>query len=378
MTEAVPVTRRPAAAGADVPADPPPRGSGDSRALGHGRLSELVRGVLAPAASPAAAAVVTRRLAHGHYENFSVVSALLPRRLRQDFCNVYAFCRTADDLGDELGDPALASAELARLRADTRAAFAGRATSNLFVALGETIRRHDLPIDPFLDLISAFEQDQTVTRYETAAGLLDYCRRSAAPVGRLVLMMCGYRDTERLRLSDQTCTALQLVNFWQDVRRDLLDRDRVYLPAESMREFGVTEADLREQVAAGRASEAVRRVIEAEVVRATAMFDEGATLLPTLRPAVRGQVWLFGAGGRAVAAAIARQGFDTLAARPALSRSQKAKLVAMALAAAARTAAIDATIAVGRLVGRRRPHDLAAQRGGRGPVGAGIGDGGIG
>ncbi|HEX8911626.1 MAG TPA: squalene synthase HpnC, partial [Humisphaera sp.] len=276
------------------------------------RLDPAVRAVLAPADSVAAAEATTKHLAHSHYENFSVVSLLLPRHLRQDFCNVYAFCRLADDLGDELGDPAASLEQLAELRSDTLAAFAGRAGSNLSVAVAATAARRDLPVEPFLDLISAFEQDQRVTRYETFGQLRDYCRRSADPVGRLVLMMCGYRDAARMHLSDQTCTALQLVNFWQDVRRDLIERDRIYLPAETMAAAGLTEAALREQVAAGRAGDAYRRVIRAEVERADAMFAEGRRLLPTLRPAVRGQIALFGAGGVAISRAIARQGYDTL------------------------------------------------------------------
>src|SRR5207237_3914625 len=143
-------------------------------------------------------------------ENFSVVSILLPKNLRQDFCNVYAFCRTADDLADEVADSARASDYLARFREQTRACYAGDASTIVFAALAGTIRRHRVPIAPFLDLIDAFEQDQRVNRYHTFEQLVDYCRRSADPVGRLVLYMCGYRDAERERLLDRTCAALQL------------------------------------------------------------------------------------------------------------------------------------------------------------------------
>ena len=179
-----------------------------------------VRSAFEPCNDLAAAEHYTRQLAHTHYENFSVVSVLLPRHLRQDFCNVYAFCRTADDLADEVNDRSKASELLARFRAATEACYQGVTSTAIFVALEGTIRRHDIPIDPFLDLIDAFEQDQRVDRYATFDEVVDYCRRSANPVGRLVLYMCGYRDSQRQRLSDQTCTALQLANFWQDVRRD--------------------------------------------------------------------------------------------------------------------------------------------------------------
>jgi squalene synthase HpnC len=270
----------------------------------------------------------TRRLARSHYENFSVVTRLLPRSLRQDFCNIYAFCRLADDLADEPADcveavsPARALDNLDRFRADLRACYAGRSDSAVFLALGETIRNRAIPVDPFLDLISAFEQDQRVTRYDTFDQLLDYCRRSANPVGRLVLYLCGYRDERRQRLSDYTCTALQLANFWQDVRRDLRDLDRVYIPRDSMERHRVTENDLWQQ----RASESFKALIRAEVDRTEALFAQGDALLPLLDPAVRRQVALFGAGGRAVLQAIRRQGYDTLRRRPVLSAGQKARL----------------------------------------------------
>lgn len=306
------------------------------------RLQPLVVELLQTGATADGAEALCRQLVGAQYENFSVVSRLLPRPLRQDFCNIYAFCRTADDLGDELGDRADSLAQLDRLAEQTRSAFAGRPESNLFVALDRSVRRHQLPIEPFLDLISAFAQDQTVTRYESRDQVLDYCRRSANPVGRLVLLMCGYRDDRRAALSDDICTALQLINFWQDVRRDLLDRDRVYLPAESMRQFGVTEADVRRQIAAGRCEPGFIRLIGHELDFADAMMARGRALLPTLRRAVRGQVSLFAAGGSAISRAIRRQNFDTLARRPALSKAQKARLVASAMIAAAGVAAGDA------------------------------------
>ncbi len=297
------------------------------------QLPAAVRAALAPAADLGAALAWTRKLTHTHYENFSVVSLLLPRHLRQDFCNIYAFCRTADDLGDELGDPARSLEELARLADQTRACFAGQADAALFLALGDSIRRHHLPITPFLDLIDAFAQDQRVTRYQSFAQLLDYCRRSANPVGRLVLYLCGYRDAPRQHLSDQTCTALQLANFWQDVRRDLLERDRIYLPAESMQRFGLSEAELRREIEQRRAGASFRNMLRFEVDRTAEMFSRGDGLLELVRPQVGRQIALFGRGGRAVLAAIRLQDYDTLCRRPALSRWQKGRLVLHTLAA---------------------------------------------
>lgn len=273
----------------------------------------------------------TRQLAHSHYENFSVVSLLLPKHLRQDFCNVYAFCRIADDLGDEIDDRTRALDYLERFKAMTYQCYAGHAESAVFTALAATIRKHDLPIEPFLDLIDAFQQDQRMTRYETFTQLLDYCRRSANPVGRLVLYMCGYRDSERHLLADMTCTALQLANFWQDVRRDILERDRIYIPAESMQRFGVTE----QQLLHGQCDDQYRELMRFEVDRTQAMFTEGQALLPTLTASARTQISLYGLGGQAILNAIRAHNYDTLTRRPALSRWQKGRLIVAAITTAA-------------------------------------------
>jgi len=174
----------------------------------------------------------TRRLARTQYENFTVVSWLLPVRLRADFQHVYAFCRWADDLGDETGDTDRSHELLAWWRDELTACYQGDPRHPVFVALAPTIEQHDIPRKPFDDLIDAFVQDQTVTRYDTWDQAIDYCTRSADPVGRLVLYLCGYRDAQRQQFSDATCTALQLINFWQDVRRDIIERDRVYVPRD--------------------------------------------------------------------------------------------------------------------------------------------------
>jgi squalene synthase HpnC len=292
-------------------------------------LPPAVAAALQPASSLEEAQRLTRNLAHHHYENFTVVSSLLPRHLRQDFCNVYAFCRIADDLGDEVHDTVLSLQYLAQFREQTRACYRGEPRNAVFTALSSTIARHDIPIQPFLDLIDAFEQDQRVRRYQTFDEVLDYCRRSANPVGRIVLYVCGYRDEQRQRLSDQTCTALQLANFWQDVRRDIVELNRVYLPLESLRRFGVSE----DQLHGGQFDERFREMLKFEVDRTAAMFDEGEKLLPMLDPAVRGQIRLFGQGGRAILEAIRRQDYDTLSRRPTLTAWQKGRLVLLALAA---------------------------------------------
>ena len=294
-------------------------------------LADIVELAFRPASGLEDAEAFTRRLAGGHYENFPVVSRLLPPRFRQDFCNIYSFCRLADDLADEVGDPVQSLVYLDRFRSALRDCYAGRAEAATFVALSSTVRRHDIPAEPFLDLIDAFEQDQRVSRYDNHEQLVAYCRRSADPVGRLVLYICGYRDHERQRLSDAVCTGLQLTNFWQDVRRDLTDRDRIYIPRDVMRTAGVTEEHLR----AGRADASYRAMILALVEQTETYFARGEALLPLLRREVRGHIALFTAGGRAILEAIRRQGGDTLSRRPSLSAWGKSRLVIHALAAAA-------------------------------------------
>jgi len=302
-----------------------------------GDVPATVREAFAPVGSAAEAEAYTRELVRTHYENFSVVSRLLPKRLRQDFCNVYAFCRVADDLGDEVADRGRALELLGEFRRGLAGMYQrlgekvtrgqGEGESAVFTALAETVRRHDIPMKPFDDLIRAFEQDQTVTRYETWEQVVDYCTRSADPVGRIVLYMCGYRDEQRQQLSDRTCTALQLVNFWQDVRRDILERDRIYLPMEAMRKFGVTE----EQIRAGRFDSKYGDMLRELCDRTDAMFQEGRGLLPLLAKEYRKQIALFGRGGMAILEAIRRQKYDTLTRRPRLSKWQKMKLVTFTL-----------------------------------------------
>ncbi len=264
----------------------------------------------------------TRWLATHHYENFHVVSFLLPKRLHQDFYNVYAFCRWSDDLGDEIGNTAESLRLLSWWRGELNAMYAGEASHPVFVALAGTARAHSLPITPFDDLIRAFEQDQTVTRYQTWEEVFDYCRYSANPVGRLVLGLCGYSDPERHRLSDATCTALQLANFWQDVAVDL-EKDRVYLPLALFRKHGYTEEQLfrREFTPAFRAV-----MIEACEV-AQGLFAEGLPLAGRVNRRLAVDLELFSRGGMHVLKKIAQQDYDTLSRRPAISKLERVRLL---------------------------------------------------
>lgn len=266
------------------------------------------------------------RLACGHYENFTVVSWFLPRPLRQHFYNVYAYCRWADDLSDETGNPARALELLDWWERELDACYAGRPGHPVFVALAETVREFDIPADPFRSLLAAFRQDQRVTRYQTYADLLGYCRNSANPVGHLVLYLCGYRDPERRRLSDRTCTALQLTNFWQDVTVDLA-KGRVYLPLEECERFGVSEEQLRRR----EFTPAFAALMRFQVERTRALFAEGAPLAAMVEGRVRRDIRLFTRGGEAVLRLIERCGYDVLTRRPSLSRARKVALIAGAL-----------------------------------------------
>ena len=275
---------------------------------------------------PADAFAYTRHLAATHYENFNVVSWLLPRRLQQHFYNVYAYCRWADDLGDEVPDPARALALLDWWEQELRLSYSGSPAHPVFVALAPTVREFDIPIDPFLGLLTAFRQDQTVHRYPTWDSVLGYCRYSANPVGRLVLYLCGYRDSARQRLSDFTCTALQLANFWQDVARDLA-KGRIYIPLDLMAAHGVAEAD----VVARHFTPTYAVLMKDLVNRTNELFCAGMPLADMVSPEFRIDIELFSRGGMAVLEAIERIGYNTLERRPALSRRTQARLLSRAL-----------------------------------------------
>lgn len=271
--------------------------------------------------TPAEADAYCATLARGHYENFTVASGLLPRHLRKHFFAVYSFCRWADDLGDELGDRQRSLDGLAWWRSELDRCYADDPHHPVFVSLHETVRQFEIPRKPFDDLIDAFVQDQTLNRYETYPQLLDYCTRSANPVGRLVLYLCGYSDPTRQTLSDYTCTALQLTNFWQDVARDL-EKDRVYLPKEDMKRFDVSYEDL----VARRSTTGVRSLLEFEVNRTREVFTQGLPLIPMLAGSIRLDIQLFSRGGLAILDKIAHQNYEILQRRPALSRADKIML----------------------------------------------------
>src|ERR1700675_2690591 len=219
------------------------------------------------APSEADAREYCRRLARSHYENFSVASWFLPARLRQHFFNVYAYCRISDDLGDEVGDTAASLELLDEWERELNACYDGHPRHPVFVALAETVRKFAIPKHELADLLTAFRQDQEITRFSTFQDLLGYCRYSANPVGHLVLYLGGYRDPERQQLSDYTCTALQLANFWQDVSVDYA-KGRMYLPFEDLRRFGVRE----EEISGGQNSSAFRDMMQFEVARAREWF----------------------------------------------------------------------------------------------------------
>lgn len=268
-----------------------------------------------------------RRLAESHYENFHVASWFLPTRLRPHFHSIYAYCRVSDDLGDEVGDPDLSLALLDLWGAELDACYRGEARHPVFVALAETIRACNIPQEPFADLLVAFRQDQTVNRFPTMADLLGYCRYSANPVGRIVLYACGYRDAERFALSDQTCSALQLANFWQDVAVDY-GKGRIYLPIEDMQRFGVDE----QTIAARRFTPQFRELMGLEVDHARRMFHAGLPLVGMVDRELAVDLDLFSRGGLEILRAIERQDYNVLRARPAISKPRKAALLVRALA----------------------------------------------
>jgi len=269
----------------------------------------------------------TRWLATHHYENFHVVSFLLPKRLHQDFYNVYSYCRWADDLGDEIGDPAESLRLLDWWRGQLEEMYAGRATHPVFVGLAATVREHAIPREPFHNLITAFEQDQTVGRYRDWEELFGYCRNSANPVGRLVLYLCGYADEERQRLSDATCTALQLANFWQDVTVDW-QKDRVYMPLDVLARHGCTVEDLAER----RFTAGFREAMRDCVVKARELFLEGLPLVGRVNRRLALDLDLFSRGGMRVLEKIEQQDYNVLSARPAISKSERVRLLLSSLA----------------------------------------------
>ncbi len=316
-----------ATAGRSVPAG----GMDDRLAAGFARLpASYAFPAVAPSEDEAFA--YCERLAKSHYENFSVATWFLPKRLHKHFYSVYAYCRISDDLGDEVGDLQLSLVLLDRWRQELALTYESfqdgpaRPQHPVLVALRCTIREFGIPQHEFADLLTAFRQDQSTHRYETFDDLLGYCKNSANPVGHLVLYLGGYSDAERQLLSDYTCTALQLANFWQDVAVDY-DKGRIYLPLEDLRRFGVSEQD----IPARRFSPAFRELMRFEVQRAREWFERGLPLSRMVEGELALDIELFSRGGQAILNAIERQDYDVLSSRPTVSKLRKAALALRAL-----------------------------------------------
>jgi squalene synthase HpnC len=311
---------------------PKNRSTDDLLSEGWARLPATYR-IPPKAPDIAEACAYCARLARGHYENFSVASWFLPKRLHRHFFNVYAYCRISDDLGDEVGDTRLSLALLERWEEELRAMYrrlsaAGEPgpTHPVFVALAETVQEFGIPQHEFSNLLTAFRQDQTVSRYESFDDLLGYCRNSANPVGHLVLYLCGYADRERQQLSDYTCTALQLANFWQDVELDF-QKGRIYIPLEDMRRFGVAE----QVIAEGKTTDGLLELMRYEVARAREWFALGLPLEAKVSAELALDIELFTRGGQAILNAIENQDYDVLRSRPTISKLRKFALLGRAL-----------------------------------------------
>jgi squalene synthase HpnC len=297
-------------------------------AVAHLQPKEYIRQIRpgSVASSELDALEYTRWLATHHYENFHVVSFLLPKQLHQDFYNVYSFCRWADDLGDEIGDPQESLKLLAWWRSELEAMYSGAPSHPVFVALKGTVDRHEIPIDPFDRLIRAFEQDQTVTRYKTFEDLFGYCVNSANPVGHLVLYLCGYRDSERQRLSDYTCTALQLANFWQDITIDL-EKNRVYLPLALLSECGYSVEELFAHKYDSRFESIMREAVSV----AEGLFRRGLPLIKMVDRRLALDIELFSRGGMRILQKIRMQRYNVLKRRPHISKAERVGILLQCL-----------------------------------------------
>jgi squalene synthase HpnC len=279
-----------------------------------------------PVLSPRRAKAYCSDLAKSHYENFSVATVLLPRRLVPHFYTLYAYCRWADDLGDETGGGQRALDLLAWWRGELMRVYNGSPRHPVMIALAPTIERFRIPPTPFLDLILAFEQDQRIKRYDTFDQVVEYCCFSANPVGRLVLYLCECFNEENAKLSDAICTGLQLANFWQDVARDL-DIGRVYLPGEDRQRFAYSDADLE----ARRFTPAFESLMRFEVDRARHLFVDGLPLVERVPEDVRADIELFAQGGLSILRKIEEIGYNVWQTRPVLKKWEKVALLGRVL-----------------------------------------------
>src|SRR5208283_3373877 len=276
--------------------------------------------------APSVAEEYTRWLATHHYENFNVASWLLPKELHQHFYNLYAYSRWAPDLDKEITTRERALELLDWWETELDACYQGRPNHPVFVALGETIIAKNVPKAPFRDLLKAFRQDQVVKRYQTWDSMIAYCVYSANPVGRLVLYLCGYRDESRQKLSDATCTALQLANFWQDVSRDL-EKGRIYIPLDIAATHDLTGTDIVER----RFDQRYVRLMKDLIARTRTLFAEGAPLANIVDGRLSVDLDMFTRGGLAVLDAIESKGYDTLHQRPSIGKAKQARLLGRAL-----------------------------------------------
>lgn len=269
-----------------------------------------------------------KHLATTHYENFHVATLFLPAALRPHFHSVYAFCRTSDDLGDEVADTETATRLLGQWRAMLHECFAEPSLSKhpVYVALQPTIAQCALPREPFDDLISAFEQDQVVTHHPSIASLEHYSVYSANPVGRLVLLVSGYRSEELMLLSDDICTALQLANFYQDIYEDY-ERGRRYLPGDVMARFEVAD----DQIAERRFDDNFRAMMRFLVDDARERLVRGERIVKLVDRDLAATLALFAKGGHAILDAIEAQDYNTLTKRPEVTKIAKLKLLGRAL-----------------------------------------------
>jgi squalene synthase HpnC len=276
---------------------------------------------------PAACFAYCEAIVRAHHENFPVGSFFLPQTLRPHMAALYAFARFADDFADEPAYAGRRAQELDRWEDLLLACFHGEADHPIFVALGETVRRFELPMAPFADILQAFRMDLRTRRYATFADLMAYVERAALPIGRLILYVFGVRDAERMRFGDELATALALTSFWQDTRRDL-ERDRVYVPQEDLRHFNLTEDDL----AAGRQTPALTALVRYETARTRAIFERARPLLDLAPRELSVELGLFWFGGRRALDKVRARAHDHFGPRARLTTLDKAWVVARALA----------------------------------------------
>lgn len=276
-----------------------------------------------PPLSLADAEAYCRALATDHYENFHVVSWLLPKHLRQHFFNIYAYCRWSDDLADETGSTDESTYLLNWWEGELNRLYAGNARHPVFVALRSTLDTYQLPQKPFADLLSAFRQDQVKLRYRTDDELLDYCQRSANPVGYLVLGLAESANTETTAWSDAICSGLQLANFCQDIAIDA-SKNRVYIPETRLQQFGICEGE----VLKGRKSEKLQSLLREWCRYADGFFDRGAPLVHHVPNWLSLDVRLFIAGGRQILKEIERNRYDVWSKRVSIGKWRKLSLVA--------------------------------------------------